>query len=262
MADNTYKPQMTGPMQKPQQNYFGNTYSPYAGYGGVSTYSMPNLDQMMGGLQNAPSYSYNQYKTPYQQSVGSLGSHVNQTSAAMGNYGLTNPAKMNQMYQDSFNLGARPIKANAAETMRNMSQGWGGNRFGQSAAFKGLQRRTAMDTGEQLNNLGQTLGTDLNKLKLGEEQEARSKEWDAKSQAAQQWMEGMLKDKYQNAMMDYQGAQFGDEQSRYYSTQAFDRAKAMFDYGKWFPEFQLQAEQLGNQSYNQAMGGFGGLNQG
>ena len=256
--DNAYKMPSTGPSMKKQRGFFDQTYAPQAGYGNVSTYNIPNVDEMMAGIANTPDYKPTGYSTPYKQDAGDMGSYIGQTSQSLGRYGMTDPQKYNQYYQSSFDLGARPIRAQGQEAMRTATQGWGGGRFGQSGAYKELQRKTAMDTGERLSDYGKTISADLNKSKLGEEATARDKEWAARTQAAQDWM----KDKYQNAVMSLQGAQFGDQQSQFYASNALNKAKAMFDYGAWLPEFQLKAENQGQNAYNQAMGGFNVINPG
>lgn len=176
-------------------------------------------------------------------------------------YGMTDPSHFQNIYNQAFQAGASPIRSQGREAMRQTSQGFEGGHLG-GAANAALAMNQAQNTGSQLQDLGNNLGSQMAQARLGEEQTARQQDYsDQQNVRNMQYQQEQERQKMQSGE-DFQAAGFGNQNSQYMAQDALNRANTMFGWGNQYNQFQGQAQNQSQNAYMQQimaqMAGLGG----
>lgn len=235
-------------MADPQQGMFGNQ----AGYKATTNpFQFANQTYDLSGVQAGANklkenqYQGQQYNAPKLQNF-QLGNP--------GAYGTSSPQQMHDLYANMFNVGSKPVMAQGAEANRQVGQGFGGGGIG-SAARQKLVERNAQNTGGNLADMGKSFGSQLGQAQLGEQQLARSQDYATKYDQLKTNFNQNVSNQLNQTGLDFQGAQFGDQQSRYKSEDTMNRAMAMMNTGMQLPQLQAGLNQAGMFPYYQYLQG-------
>lgn len=149
------------------------------------------------------------------------------------NYGRSSRGMFNDVYNQAYNTGAKPIMAQGAEAMRGLSQGFGANTIG-GAASKTLKMRGAQNTGNALQNLSGSISSDLAGRRLSQDETQRAAMFNAANERQKN-----------QASENFGAAGFNAGAAEKMSQDAISRATTMLGAGTQLPQLQMALNQAG-----------------
>ncbi len=264
MAYNSWTP--TTPFQGPQAYDFSGINA------GVQ--ALQNAPQ----YNPARSRSF-QFNAPEAASVGGRdiigGPSVTGQRQNVGPFGTSSPGEVATAYQTGFGAAAAPIRSQSMDRMRQLGQGFEGGRMSGNAG-RALVLRNAQKTGEDLRDVANSMGGNISMRMLQQGETARDRDYGERQDIARDYQTQLrerdtgaynenvtragemrtdnvdrrnmqyqadLSRQTNQANEDYRNAGFTDEQSRYASDQAIQRA--MYQLGAGFSLPQLQQSLYG-----------------
>lgn len=207
----------------------GSFYRPTINPGewGQAQYDVSGIESGVNQLQRTPALSIQSYN-PFQFNTNP--------------YGRSSNRMIGNVYNQAYNVGAKPIISQGREQMRQLGQGFGAGSIG-SAANKTLQLRSAQNTGNQLQNLGGSIGSELAGRRLTQDETARAQTY----AAAQQ-------NQLNQSNANFQAAGFNADAAERMSKDSLNRAQMMMQYGFQLPQLQAELNKLGIQPWQQMLG--------
>lgn len=233
-----------------------------------------------------------QYSNP---SVGSVqsrslvgGPAITGRRQSAGPYGTSSASDVSSAYTTGFGAAATPIMAQGAARMRGLSQGFEGGRLTGGARGQ-LALRNAQQTGSDLRQAATQLGGDISQRMLSQQETARGQDYGERQNIEQDYQAqrrardtGMYDEQmaqqsenladrrsmrdmnYQSELTrqnnqaneDFRQAGFSDQQARYATDQAMQRAMYLLGSGFALPQLQssLYGSMLGGYDRMQQLG--------
>ena len=235
MAENTFAGMFTPTKNRP---------STYRAPTGPLTVDVTGIAKGAKELEGAARYDPKAYK-PFQFAAPG--------AQDVGPYGTTSPEMMQDVYGRAMGTATAPVRAQGRERMRMASQGFGGAGFMGSPGQRAMALQSAQRTGEDVRDIGRTVGATMAGAEMGELREARGKEFEEAQRIRDMQFRADVEVQTTQAAENFRAAGFSDQQSKTLADDAMRRATSFMQYGFMVPQMQAYLGRQQQQGYQDVL---------